>query len=100
MALALKAYVTAHFDDGTSVDHFYQKEFADNVIIDDVSGDPYDLIKIVQWPVDDSNPQGAQFAGQLTSTGRGAGTANLLLSFRNAPGVTASIAVSVISGTN
>lgn len=93
-------YVTAHFDDGTSVDHFYQKEFADNVIIDDVSGDPYDLIKIVQWPVDDSNPQGAQFAGQLTSTGRGAGTANLLLSFRNAPGVTASIAVSVISGTN
>lgn len=93
-------YVTAHFGDGTSVDHFYQKEFADNVIIDDVSGDPYDLIEIVQWPVDDNNPHGAQFAGQLTSTGRGAGTANLLLSFRNAPGVTASISVSVISGTN
>ncbi|AZV78430.1 hypothetical protein EBB79_11425 [Parasedimentitalea marina] len=93
-------YVTAQFEDGTSVDHFYQKDFADNVIVDDVSGDPYDLIEIVQWPVFDNNPHGPQFAGQLTSTGRGTGTANLLLSFINAPGVTASIAVTVVSGAN
>jgi len=69
-------------------------------VLEDVSGDPYDLIQIVQFPVYDNNPHGPQFAGQLTSTGRGTGTANLLLSFMNAPGVTESIAVTVVSGAN
>jgi hypothetical protein len=91
-------YVTAKFDDNTSEEHFYHKEFAENVIVDDVSGDPYDLIKIVEWPVDNNNKRGPKFAGQLTSTGRGTGKATLLLSFRNAPGVSASIAVEVVSG--
>ena len=93
-------YVTAQFEDRTSVDFHYHKEFAENVIIDDVSGDPYDLIKIVEWPVNDNDRNGDQFPGQLTSTGRGTGTAYLNLSFKNAPGVTASIAVSVVSGAN
>ena len=84
--------------EGGEVEVKSDREFADNVIIDDVSGDPYDLIKVVQWPVSDNNPHGPQFVGQLTSTGRGTGTANLLLSFMNAPGVTASIAITVVSG--
>ena len=93
-------FVTAEFGDGSSVANSYHQDFADNVIIDDVSGDPYDLIKVVPWAVDNNAPQGPKYAGQLTSTGRGAGTANLLLSFKNAPGVTASIAVTVVSGSN
>lgn len=92
-------YVSAVLGNGTTINHSYHKDFADNVIIDDVTGDPYDLIEIVNWPVDDNNRTGAQYVGQLTSTGRGVGTANLLLSFKNAPGVTASVAVSVVSGT-
>jgi hypothetical protein len=91
-------YVTAEFADQSVVENDYQKIFSDNVIIDDVSGDPNDLIKVVQWPVDNNNTNGPKFAGQITSTGRGEGTANLLLSFKNAPGVTASVAVTVVSG--
>ncbi len=93
-------YVSAKFDDGTSLDHSYHQDFAENVIIDDVSGDPYDLIEVVEWPIDSNNHNEGNFAGQLTSTGRGTGTAYLMLSFKNAPGVTASIAVQVVSGTN
>ncbi len=71
---------------------FYQDEAPDNVIFDDVSGDPDDIIKLVNTP----NAKGAETPGQVTATGNGVGTAYINVSFRNAPGVTASVAVEVV----
>lgn len=91
-------FVSAQFEDGSTVYNNYNQDFVENVIIDDVSGDPYNLIEVIEWPVDNNNSSAGTYAGQITSTGRGIGTANLFLSFKNAPGVTASVAVNVVSG--
>jgi len=93
-------YVSTRFADGTSYDYDYHKDFADNVIIDDVSGDPFDLIEIVDWPIDNNDESAGNFAGQLTSTGRGVGFAELIVRFKNAPGVVSTVAVEVTSGAN
>ncbi|WAP67090.1 hypothetical protein [Jiella pelagia] len=94
-------YLTVAMTDGSSDNGFdYKKANAGNVVFDDVSGDPYDLIKVVYWDVDANNPSLGKYAAQLTSTGRGVGTASLSVSFRNAPGVTASVPVTVVSNSN
>jgi hypothetical protein len=89
-------YLDITFEDGaTAGPHHYHKKFADNVIFDDVSGDPNDLIEVVYWPIDDNTPARGAFAAQVTSTGRGTGTAELLVSFRNAPSVVERVTVEV-----
>lgn len=92
-------YVDVTFSDGTKIGpHDYQKKFADNLIFDDVSGDPNDLIQVSYWDIDSNNPQRGKYAAQLASTGKGTGTAYLKVSLRNAPNVTASVPVTVVSG--
>jgi hypothetical protein len=94
---AIYLYVT--FANGSKIGpHDYQRKFADNVIFDDASGDPRDLIKVSYFDVDRNNPQLGKFAGQLKATGNGVGTVYLKVSFRNAPGVTASVPVEIVSG--
>jgi len=94
---AIYLYVT--FADKTTTDsHEYKMGFASNVVFDDVTGDPDDIIQVVYWPVDRKRPELGKFAAQLTSTGKRVGNATLKVTFRNAPGVTASVPVEVVSG--
>lgn len=87
------------FSDGSKAGPYdYKKNFASNVVFDDQSGDPNDLIRVSYWDVDSNNPQRGKYAAQLTSTGNGTGTAYLKVSFRNAPNVTAAVQVNVVSG--
>jgi hypothetical protein len=91
-------YLDVTFEDGTTGGpNHYLKKFADNVIFDDVSGDPNNLIEVVYWDIDNGNPALGQFGGQLTSTGNGTGTAHLKVSFKNAPGLTTSVPVEIVS---
>lgn len=94
-------YLDVTFPDGTKAGpHDYKKNFASNIIFDDKSGDPNDLIKVLYWNIDPNNPQRGKYAAQVTSTGKGTGTAYLKVSFRNAPDVTSTVAVEVVSGTS
>ncbi len=89
-------YLEVTLSDGTQIGpHDYQTKFADNIIFDDVSGDPNDLIEIVWW---NQESGGGKFAAQLTSTGKGVGSAYLKVSFKDAPHVTSSVLVEVVSG--
>ena len=88
-------YVTVTFPDGHSVGPFYNAEFAENVVFDDVSGDPNDLIAVSYWPVEGENPNDLVFGAQLLSTGNGVGEAVLNVSFANAPAVVATVTVEV-----
>lgn len=91
-------YLDVTFAPGNPTDpRDYKRLFAQNVVFDDVSGDPNDLIQVVYGDVDRNNPQLGRYGAQLTSTGKGTGMAFLSVSFRNAPGVTASIAVQIVS---
>lgn len=92
-------YLDVTFADGSTMGpHDYKKKFAGNVVFDDTSGDPNDIIAINWWHLDADNPQMGKYAAQLTSTGNGIGTAYLKVSFRNAPNVSASVKVEVVSG--
>lgn len=94
-------YVEVTFSDGSTIGpHDYQKDYADNLIVDDVSGDPNDLIEVSWWDIDSNNPGLGQFAAQLTSTGNGVGEAYLKISLRDAPHITASVMVEVVSTAN
>lgn len=94
-------YLTVQTSDGVTDNGFSYKEAnAQNVVFDDVSGDPYDLIKVVYWDVDANNPGLGKYAAQLTTTGNGVGNAMLLVSFKNAPGVRSSVPVTVVSNSN
>ena len=95
--IAPAIYLDVTFANGSKAGPDYKKNFAQNIIFDDTSGDPHDIIKVVYWDVDSKNPQLGKYAAQLTSTGKGVGTASLKVSFRNAPGVTASVPVEVVS---
>ena len=88
-------FLEVEFTDGT-VGKFpdYQKDFATNIVFDDVANDPNDIIQVVYW--DDG--KGGKYPAQLTSTGKGVGIAYLTVAFRNAPGVTAYVKVEVVSG--
>lgn len=93
---AIYVYVT--FSDGSTIGpHDYQTDYSDNLIIDDTSGDPNDLIKVSWWDKDSNNPSLGKYAAQLTSTGNGVGNAYLKMSLRDAPNVTASVLVEVVS---
>ena len=83
------------FDDGETVSS-YHRNFSHEVIFDDVSGDPGDIVKIVDMPADFNDPNGERFPGILTSTGKGVGIAFIKVSLRDAPDVTASVAVEVV----
>jgi hypothetical protein len=75
-------YLEVSFSDGTRSNAFdYKEQSASNVVFDDRSGDPNDLIKVVYWDVD-NNPARGKYAAQLTSTGNGTGTATLNVSIR------------------
>ncbi|WP_373548443.1 formylglycine-generating enzyme family protein [Haliscomenobacter sp.] len=88
------------FTDGTNSNpNDFLKSSAQNLVFDDVSGDPNDIIQVSYWNVDDKNPGRGKYAAQLTSTGKGVGRAYLKVSFRNAPGVSAWAPVEVVSGT-
>lgn len=94
-------YLDVTFSDGTKIGpHDYLKNFAGNLIFDDVSGDPNDLIEISWWDVDPNNPQLGKFAAQLASTGKGVGTAYLKVSLRDNPSVNSSVKVEIVSGAN
>ncbi|MFT5484717.1 MAG: hypothetical protein ACI9GW_003385 [Halieaceae bacterium] len=80
--------LTMTFVDGSEWGIYYQNVHKDTVVFDDVSGDPNDLIKVIY----SDNGIGAW----LAATGNGVGTAQLKVSFSNAPGVTASVAVEVV----
>jgi hypothetical protein len=96
---AVAIYLEVKFSDGTSSDASdYNEHSARNIIFDDTSGDPDDLIEVIYWDVE-NNPKLGKYAGQLTSTGKGTGTATLKVSFRNAPNVRASVPVEVVSGS-
>jgi len=89
-------YLDVTLSDGTKIGpHDYQTKFADNIIFDDTSGDPNDLIEIIWWDQDSKN---GKFAAQLTSTGKGVGSAYLKVSFKDAPHVTSQVLVEVVSG--
>ncbi|MDQ6963074.1 MAG: hypothetical protein Q9M28_11220, partial [Mariprofundaceae bacterium] len=90
-------YLDVKFADGSSSPSEYTQENADEIIFDDVSGDPNDLIKIVWWDRDSDNPNLGKFAAQLSATGKGVGTAYLKVSFRDNPSLTASVKVEVIT---
>lgn len=93
-------YLEVTFADGSmSGPHDYNKDYAYNIVFDDTSGDPNDLIKVVYWDVDSNNPGRGKYAAQITSTGKGVGTAYLGVSFRNARNVTAAVEVEVVSGS-
>ena len=85
-------YLDVTFANGSTSNAYYQLQAPDNVIFDDTSGDPDDLIKLVYTP----GPDGTEIPGQITATGNGVGTAYLKVSFRNKPGLTASAAVEVV----
>ena len=90
-------YLDVVFSDGTTVGpHDYHKKFAGNVIFDDVTGDPNDIIKVSYWDLDSNRPDLGKFAAQLTSTGKGVGSATLKVSLRDAPGITAWVPVTVV----
>jgi len=91
-------YLDVTMSDGSPYDGQYHVEIADNVIFDDVSGDPYDLIEVEYWDIENGNPAAGQFAAQLSATGRGTGTATLFVGFQDAPGVTAEVTVEVVTG--
>ena len=92
-------YVDVNLSDGSSIGpHDYQTDFSDNLVFDDVSGDPHDLIEVVWWNKDENNPSLGKYAAQLTSTGKGIGSAYLTISFKDAPGVTSTVLVEVVSG--
>jgi hypothetical protein len=82
-------WLDVRMSDGTVYKRIeYENKFTDNIVYDAVSGDPNNLIDIfynaqkkVHW---------------IRPTGRGAGNATLKVSFRNAPGVTASFQVTVV----
>ena len=94
-------YVDVTFTDGSSAGpHAYHNEVAENVVFDDTTGDPNDLIEVVYWDVDPSKPELGKYGAQLTSTGKGVGPATLRVSFRNAPGVSASVQAVVVSGAD
>lgn len=93
-------YLVVEFSDGTSKDYDYKKQAADNIIFDDVSGDPNDIIEVVWWDIDSNDPSKGKYAAQLTSTGKGAGTATLNVSFHDAPQVTASVRATVVRAGN
>lgn len=89
-------YLNVTLSDGTQIGpHDYQTKFADNIIFDDVSGDPNDLIKIVWWNQESGS---GKFAAQLTTTGKGVGNAYLKVSFKDAPHVVSQVLVEVVSG--
>ena len=97
--IAPAIYLDVTFADGSKAGpRDYHQYSAENVIFDDTSGNPNGIIKVVYWNVDDNNPQLGKYAAQLTSTGKGVGTAYLKVSFRNALRVTASVPVEVVSG--
>ncbi|MEZ4883180.1 MAG: Vps62-related protein [Chitinophagales bacterium] len=92
-------YLEVTFSDGTTAGpHDYHTDFADNVIFDDTSADPNDLIEISWWDKDYDNPAKGKYAAQLATTGKGVGNAYLKVSFKNAPSVQASVLVEVVSG--
>jgi hypothetical protein len=83
------------FDDGEVVAG-YHRNFSPNIIFDDVSGDPGDIVKIVNMPADFDDPNSDRYPGILAATGKGVGIAFLRMSLRDAPHVTASVAVEVV----
>ncbi|MGK0391762.1 MAG: hypothetical protein ACI94Y_004529 [Maribacter sp.] len=98
LSIITAIYLDVQFSDGTSIDFpNYQREYADNIIFDDTSRDPNDIIKIIWWDRDSNNPSLGKYAAQLTSTGKGVGSAYLKMSLRDAPHVTASVLVEVVS---
>jgi hypothetical protein len=98
MSIITAIYLDVQFSDGTSIDFpNYQKEYADNIIFDDTSGDPDNIIEIIWWDKDSNNPRLGEYAAQLTSTENGVGKAYLKMSLRDAPHVTASVLVEVVS---
>ena len=91
-------YLDVTFSDGSTYEAHYNADIPENVIFDDVSGDPYDLISVEYWDVQTGNPSAGQYAAQLSATGNGTGVATLWVSLADAPGVTASVTVEVVSG--
>lgn len=92
-------YLDVVFSDGTTAGpHDYKKDFKDNVVFDDVSGDPNNLIEVSWWDIDYNNPSKGKYAAQLKSTGNGVGTAYLKVSFKDAPNVVSQVKVEVVSG--
>ncbi|OUS04606.1 hypothetical protein A9Q90_07460 [Gammaproteobacteria bacterium 54_18_T64] len=85
-------YLDVTFANGSKSNVYYHLQAPDNVIFDDTSGDPDDLIKLVYTP----GPGGTEIPGQVTATGNGVGTAELKVSFRNRPWLTASVSVEVV----
>ncbi len=83
--------------DGTALPADYLMDAADNVVFDDVVGDPDDLIRVVYEDVDPGDLEGGRYARALTATGKGVGQAELSVSLLDAPGVTASLRVEVVS---
>ena len=90
-------YLDVVMSDGTrSGPHAYLQDFASNIVFDTSSGDPNRLLKVVYWDVVRNDPHQGKYAAQLTATGNGVGLAYLKVSFRNAPGVTASVSVEIV----
>jgi hypothetical protein len=95
-------YMTVTFSDGSTMGPFeYQKRFHQNVIFDDTSGDPDDLIKVSYWNVSDNGDSSyvsgpGKFAAQLKAPGNKTGRATLKVSLRNAPGIVASVPITVV----
>ena len=91
-------YLDVTMSDGSIYDGRYKVDMAGNVLFDDVSGDPYDLIAVEYWDIEDGNPAAGKYAAQLAATGRGTGIAKLYVTFADAPGVFAAVTVEVVSG--
>jgi len=97
---AIYIYVT--FSDGSRIGpHDYQQQFAGNLVFDDTSGDPNGLIEVRYWDLNEklppsSTPGPGRFPAQLSAPGYATGNATLKVSLRNAPGISASIPVTVV----
>ncbi len=99
LMLSPAIYLDVTFSDGsTAGPHDYKKDFNNNVVFDDVSGDPNNLIEVSWWNIDYDNPSKGKYAAQLKSTGNGVGTAYLKVSFKDAPNVVSQVKVEVVSG--
>ncbi len=95
-------YVTVTFSDGSTMGpNEYQKKFNQNLIFDDTSGDPNDLIAVSYWDIDgkglySNTPGPRMYAAQLNAPSNRTGRATLKVSLRNTPGINVSIPITVV----
>ena len=96
-------FIDVTFSDGSTMGpyDYHHEQFADNVIFDDVTGDPNDLINVSYWDINrklpaSDKPGPGRYASQLMAPGYGTGNATLTARLRDAPGISDSVSVTVV----